>query len=69
MTYDERDILNLGSNIMSEWSSRAAELSLGVVDNTYFENRSQYSRMAGVLPPAHHTKYCEHCGFPEPFYF
>lgn len=69
--YGGRDILDLGSNINQPWFYRAADLPMGVIDDNYFRNRSQYSRIANAMPPTHVTETChfENCDFYRPIYF
>lgn len=70
--YNNRNILDLGANIRQQSSFfRPVELPMGTIDGNYFENRSQYSRVADVLPPAHVNETCpfENCDFKEPIYF
>lgn len=71
VNYGGRDILDLGANIKQPWGFRPAELSMDTIDNNYFQNRSQYSRIANVKPPQHINEVCgiDNCDFKRPIYF
>ncbi|XP_044266254.1 uncharacterized protein LOC123012422 isoform X2 [Tribolium madens] len=67
--YQNRDILNLGSNIAWKWDCKSAVLQNE--PSYFFENRSQYSRVLGANIPDHVTSTCpvEGCSYKEPHYF
>ncbi|CAH0556723.1 unnamed protein product [Brassicogethes aeneus] len=65
--YDGRDILNLNANIRGTWNCKTAILPKGV--ESFFQNRSQLSRIDGVSAPRHFLIKCNDCDFLEPRYY
>ncbi|EFA03641.1 uncharacterized protein LOC100142016 [Tribolium castaneum] len=67
--YENRDILNLASNIAWKWDCKSAVLQTG--PSYFFENRSQYSRVLGAHMPEHVIVTCpvEGCSYKELHYF
>lgn len=70
MMYNGRDILDLGANFkQTKPFYTATVLPNAIIDNNYFQNRSQYSRVLNILPPPHENIKCEDCDFVETVYF
>lgn len=63
--YDQRDILDLGSNIMSEQLVQYTVLPLNN-DNCFFQNQSQYWRLRGVERQECLLEKCSCCDFIHP---
>ncbi|KAJ3656823.1 hypothetical protein Zmor_015868 [Zophobas morio] len=66
--YQNRDVLDLASNIQWKWNFQPAEIKYET--KYFFENRSQYTRVLGAQIPEHVTIKCgfEGCEFEEPKY-
>ncbi|XP_019874898.1 uncharacterized protein LOC109602895 isoform X2 [Aethina tumida] len=65
--YQGRDILDLAANLNGSWCFQYAILQSGI--NNFFDNRSQLSRLDGVMAPPHDLVRCKDCDFFEPHYY
>ncbi|XP_028140267.1 uncharacterized protein LOC114334428 [Diabrotica virgifera virgifera] len=70
--YQKRDLLDLASNMegtSGTWDFQPAILKTG--SESFFENRSQFSRIDNLELPPHYVKRCivENCNYNEHIYF